>query len=88
MQCSVSSLLVEFLKPWVFLEFLVQRLELLQRVLVVLSRAFDEDVHPEVGLSHFFFVLLLVFVGHSFALSLKLALFKNVTEFKFGGLLT
>jgi hypothetical protein len=74
LQCSVSSLLIKLLKPWVLLEFFIEFGEPVERVLVVLRGPLDEDIHPEVGLGHLFLVLLLVLVGHAFTLALELAL--------------
>lgn len=74
LQCSVSSLLIKLLKPWVLLEFFIKFGEPVERVLVVLRGPLDEDIHPEVSLGHLFFVLLLVLVGHALTLALEFAL--------------
>ena len=66
--------LVEVGQSLVLHELVVQLLELVERVLVVLTCALGKDVHPEVGLGNFLFVLLLVGRGQRVSLSLQFLL--------------
>lgn len=52
-------------------QLLVQLLELLERVLVVLTGAFGQDVHPEVGIVNLLLVLFLVVVRELVTLALE-----------------
>ena len=66
--------LVEVGQSLVLHELVVQLLELVERVLVVLTCALGKDVHPEVGLGNFLLVLLLVGRGQRVSLSLQFLL--------------
>jgi len=56
----VGLVLIENGKSRILHQLAVQLLELLQGVLVVLAGTFRQDIHPEVGISDLFFVVLLV----------------------------
>ena len=57
---SDSLVLVEYLQQGMIHEDLIQLLELLERVLVVLTGALRQDVHLEVCIGHLLLVVLLV----------------------------
>ena len=70
----MSFVLVKDSKSWVLHELLVEFLELLQRVLVVLTGALRQDVHAEVRVGHLLLVLLLVVGRELVALPLQFLL--------------
>ena len=70
----VLALVVEGGKSWVFHQLLVQLLELLERVLVVLTGTLSQDVHLKVGVGHLLLIVFLVWSGELVTLSLKFLL--------------
>ena len=81
-----------------FHELVVEFLELLERVLIVLTGTLRQDVHAEVSVSHFLLVRLLVGCTELVSLALKFLLKKEnggvisrysykMFEFKLGGLI-
>ena len=71
---SVGLVLIENGKSRILHKLAVQLLELLQGVLVVLAGTFRQDIHPEVGISDLFLVVLLVGRRELVSLPLKFLL--------------
>ena len=57
---AYALVLVEYGESGVLHELPIELLELLERILVVLTGTLCEDIHAEVGLGDFLFVCLLV----------------------------
>jgi len=57
---TTALILVEDGESWVIHEMLVELLELLQRVLVVLTSTLCQDIHPEVSIGDVLLVQILV----------------------------
>ena len=70
-------LLVQDFQSVILHEHLIKILELLERVLVMLTSTLGEDIHPEVCLSDFLLVVVLVAATESLSTSLKFLLNDN-----------
>ena len=71
---SVGLVLVKNGQSGIFHKLFVELLELLERVLVVLTGTLRQDVHAEVRISNLLLVVLLVWRTESVSLSLKFLL--------------
>ena len=73
----MGLVLIQNGKSGVLHQLAVQLLELLQRILVVLTGALRQDIHPKVCISDLFFVVLLVGRRELISLPLKFLLLQE-----------
>ena len=70
----MGLVLVQDGKSWILHQLLVQLLELLERILVVLTSALSQDIHAEVRVRHLLLVLFLVVARELVTLPLQFLL--------------